>query len=115
MNEAIVVVEDEAIVVVEDETIVVVEDETIVISSYHHIIIPYHPIIPSQLLSYQSSHTTNCKSVLAEKSTKKWKSSFLPLRQKSEGAEIRFIGGSFSRPMCHWCSKIHSSSKTARS
>ena len=47
------------------------------------------------MLSYQSSHSKNFKSVLAEKSTKKWKSTFSPLRQKSYRVEIEFIGGSF--------------------
>ena len=55
------------------------------------------------------------KSVLAQNHQKKSKSAFKPLRQKSYRAEIKLIGGHFSRRICVWRSKNHSSSKTARS
>ena len=77
----------------------------LIVSSYDHT--PYRHIV---LVG-----PPTVKSVLAQKSRKKWKSTFLPLRQKSYRAEIKFIGGHFSRRICQWRSKIHSSSKTTRS
>ena len=80
---------------------------------YHSLIIPYHHIVPSQCCRIIHHTAKNCKSVLAEKSTKKRKSPFLPLRQESYRVEIGFIGGSFSRRTCQERSKKRCSSKTA--
>ena len=50
----------------------------VVILSYHQTISSYHTIT---VLLRQSSHSKNCKSVSAKKSTKKWKPTFYPLCQ----------------------------------
>ena len=100
-----------------DPNLIVLSWCHIIIWSYQHTISWSHDTISSYrtitMLSYHSSHRKNCKSVLAEKSTKKRKSPFLPLRQESYRAEIGFIGGSFSRRTCQERSKKRHSSKTA--
>ena len=62
-----------------------------------------------------SYHKRKVKVSFGPKSSKKSKSPFKPFLQNSYRAEIKLIGGHFSRRIWHCGSKIHSSSKTARS
>ena len=79
----------------------------IIISPYHHhprkIIFGHHP----------KSHKVEVFwFIFGRKLSKKIvRTTFTPLRQKSYRAEIKLIRGHFSRRICLWRSKMHSSSK----